>query len=88
MDRFLVHKHQQDFTAAIRRLEADGAVIKENKALILSFSKVRMAKGTSKMRTVKCVYCLRMLARAMSFRSNSAKSGSLIISFNDFAKTA
>lgn len=39
MDRFLVHKHQQDFAAAIRRLEDDGAVLKENRALVLSFSK-------------------------------------------------
>ena len=58
-----IHKSQQRYDLACKRLENDDGVSLENKALILRFSKDRLAKGASGFRVVKVIYCMRYLAK-------------------------
>ncbi len=57
-----VHKSQQNFEAAILRVQTDPEVCAENKPLIISFAKTRLARGTGKLRVVKTIYALRFLS--------------------------
>jgi len=63
MDEDGIHKHQGKVDLAFARVERDEAVCTENKQAIYGFSKTRLAKGSSRLRVVKCAYCLRFLAR-------------------------
>jgi len=62
MKEFEVHKNEKNFDQACARVDKDGEVCLENKTLILSFAKMRLARGSSKLRVVKCVYGLRYLS--------------------------
>lgn len=64
MNGFVVHRSQKNFEQSCDRLERDELVCPENKKLILSFSKMRLAKGSSRLRVVKCMYGLRFLAHS------------------------
>ncbi len=59
----VLHKSQQDFEAACRNLERESGIGEENRRLILDFAKARLANGSSRLRVVKCMYCMRYLAR-------------------------
>ena len=59
----MLHKSQQDFAAACRNLKNEKGLLDENKQLILDFAKARLANGSSRLRVVKCMYCLRYLAK-------------------------
>jgi len=48
-----------DLDAALARLEKDEAVLPQNRQLILKFANTWLAKGFTKVRVVKLVYCLR-----------------------------
>jgi len=51
-----------DLDAALARLEKDEAVLPQNRQLILKFANTWLAKGFTKVRVVKLVYCLRRLS--------------------------
>jgi len=63
MGEFDIHRHQRNIEMAYGLLERDANVSPQNKKVILSFSKMRLAKGSGRLRVVKCVYCLRYLAK-------------------------
>lgn len=52
-----------DIEAALRRLENDPGICPENKQLLLGFAQSQLAKGISRVRIVKCTYCLRFLSK-------------------------
>ena len=87
MDDFVVHKHQKNFEAAVRLLNGDPGVGPENRELIFKFSKVRMAKGVSKTRTVKCIYFLRSLAGMLKKPFDQATKNDLIALVGDVENT-
>lgn len=61
-----IYKNAFDLEAALKRLEDDEAVEQANKALVRKFVATWLAKGYTKARGVKLIYCLRKLARILS----------------------
>ncbi|MBI5229541.1 tyrosine-type recombinase/integrase, partial [Candidatus Micrarchaeota archaeon] len=61
MNDFVLYKHQTDFENALRRLHAS-KLTSITKKQIEDFSRIRLAKGSTKLRVVKCMWCLRYLA--------------------------
>lgn len=57
-----IHRNMNDLDKAYGRLERDGLVSPGNKELILKFGNTWIARGCTKIRVVKLVYCLRKLA--------------------------
>lgn len=62
MDAFPIYKSQVNVERQLELLNASSVpvVVKEQ---ITSFSRIRLAKGCSRARVVKCLYCLRFLAK-------------------------
>ena len=75
---FEVHRHQRNLDLALCRLEKERGVCPENKRLIASFSKNRLARGTGRLRIVKCIYSLRYLARWLKKPFDTATKDDLI----------
>jgi integrase/recombinase XerD len=63
---------------AIEKLREEKEVCKENVDSIISFSKVKLAKGTTYGRVAKTVYCLRFLARWLKKPFKKATKDDLI----------
>ena len=63
---------------AIGKLKEEKGICKENIEAIISFSKVKLAKGTSYGRVAKTVYCLRFLARWLKKPFRKATKDDLI----------
>jgi len=61
MNEYTIYKHQTDLEHELRRLH-DSALPSKTKRLIEEFSRIRLAKGASKLRVVKCMWCLRVMA--------------------------
>ncbi|OIO27756.1 hypothetical protein COU39_01125 [Candidatus Micrarchaeota archaeon CG10_big_fil_rev_8_21_14_0_10_60_32] len=61
-----IYRNASDLDAAFARLEADEAVEPANKELVRKFVNTWLAKGYTKSRAVKLVYCLRKLARILA----------------------
>jgi len=78
MNGFEVHKSMKNFEQSCDRLERDELVCPENKKLILSFSKMRLAKGSSRLRVVKCMYGLRFLSHWLKKPFERATKNDLI----------
>ncbi len=78
MGEFEVHKHQRNFELACKRVEKDKGVSPENRKLILSFSRMRIAGGSGRLRVVKCMYCLRYLAKWLKMPFDKATKEDLI----------
>ncbi|MBI2444848.1 tyrosine-type recombinase/integrase [Candidatus Micrarchaeota archaeon] len=67
-----------DLDKAYGRLERDGLVSAGNKELILKFGNVWLARGCTKIRVVKLVYCLRKLAANLNKPFADASKDDLI----------
>ena len=78
MSGFEVHRHQKSIKDAVRRVGEDKGVCERNKALIISFSKTRLAKGIGRLRVCKCIYCLRYLAKWLRKPFDKASKNDLI----------
>ncbi len=78
MNGFEVHKHQKNFDQASARVDRDDLVCPANKKLILSFAKMRLARGTGKLRVVKCLYGLRFLAHWLEKPFDEATKNDLV----------
>ena len=61
MNEYVMYKSQTDFEKAIAILKASTLAAKTKKQ-IENFARIRLAKGSSKLRVVKCMYCMRYLA--------------------------
>ncbi len=57
-----LHKHQANLEKSLARVERDGEVCIENKKVICEFAKARLAKGSSRLRVVKCIYGMRFFS--------------------------
>ncbi|MCI0504435.1 site-specific integrase [Candidatus Micrarchaeota archaeon] len=78
MDGFGLYNYSRRLELAIENLNKDPGVSKENKESIISFSKVRLAKGASHGRVAKVVYCLRFLAAWLNKPFGNATKENLI----------
>ena len=72
------HRSMKDFDAACRRVGQDKQVCPENKQTILDFCRARLARGSSRLRVVKCAYCLRFLAHWLKMPFAQASKNDLI----------
>jgi len=63
MDGFGLYNYPRRLELAIGHLNRDQAVCEENRKAIISFSKGRLARGSTHGRAAKIVYCLRFLAK-------------------------
>jgi integrase/recombinase XerD len=63
---------------AIGKLKEENGVCKENVEGIITFSKLKLAKGTSYGRVAKTVYCLRFLAKWLKIPFRKATKDDLI----------
>ena len=61
MNEFTIYKHQTNFEKELGRLRAS-ALPPKTKKQIEDFAHIRLAKGSSKLRVVKCMWCVRYLA--------------------------
>lgn len=61
MESFTIYKWQTNLDAELRRLYSS-KLQSSVKSQIENFAKLRLAKGSTKARVVKCMYCLRFLA--------------------------
>jgi len=61
MNEYTIYKHQTDLEHELRRLH-DSGLPSNTQRLIEEFSKIRLAKGATKLRVVKCMWCLRVMA--------------------------
>ena len=62
MVEFEVHSSSANVDRALLRLSRERRVCERNKELLVKFSQDRLARGVSRLRTVKCLYVLRYLA--------------------------
>ena len=80
------HRSMKDFEAACRRVEEDRKVCPENKQAILDFCRARLARGSSRLRVVKCAYCLRFLAHWLKKPFAQASRNDLITLVGELEK--
>lgn len=73
-----VHKSMNDIEQAFGRLEREEAISSTNKALIKRFASTWLAKGFTKSRVVKLVFCLRKLATILDKPFETASRDDLI----------
>ncbi|MEM2138110.1 MAG: site-specific integrase [Candidatus Anstonellaceae archaeon] len=62
MAEFEVHSSSANVDRAYLRLRKEKRVCERNRELLLKFSQERLARGVSRLRTVKCLYVLRYMA--------------------------
>ncbi|QLJ53335.1 MAG: hypothetical protein Sv326_1160 [Candidatus Fermentimicrarchaeum limneticum] len=84
MNEFTIYKHQTNFEKELGRLRASALPAKTKKQ-IEDFAHIRLAKGSSKLRVVKCMWCVRYLAGWLGKDFSSASKEDLIklVSFID-----
>ncbi|MBI5229513.1 tyrosine-type recombinase/integrase [Candidatus Micrarchaeota archaeon] len=61
MNDFVLYKHQNDFDRALKVLHAS-KLPSNTKKQIEDFARIRLAKGSTKLRVVKCMWCIRYMA--------------------------
>lgn len=61
MNEYTIYKHQTNLEQELKRLH-DSGLSAMAQQLIEDFGRIRLAKGTSKLRVVKCMWCLRLMA--------------------------
>ena len=62
MNEYVMYKSQTNFEQELLRLKAS-ALSAKAKTQIENFARMRIAKGSGKLRVVKCMYCVRLLAQ-------------------------
>lgn len=67
-----------DLESALRRLENDAGVCAKNRKLAAGFAQSQLAKGLSRVRIVKCVYCMRYLAKWLGKSFSEASKQDLV----------
>ena len=77
MNEYVMYKSQTDFEKAMERLKASPLAAKTKKQ-IENFARMRLAKGSGKLRVVKCMYCMRFLAQWLGKDFSTATKTDLI----------
>jgi len=77
MNEYTIYKHQTNFENELRRLHTSDLPFK-SKRLIEEFGRLRLAKGSTKLRVVKCMYCLRFMAAWLKKDFRKAKQKDLL----------
>jgi len=77
MNEFTIYKHQTNFEKELGRLRASDLPVKTKKQ-IEDFAHIRLAKGSTKLRVVKCMWCARYLAQWLGKDFSSATKEDLI----------
>lgn len=75
-----------DLDAAFARLGSDRGVSKENRELILKYCNTWLAKGVTRARVVKIVYCLRRLSNWFKKPFSTASKDELIVLVGEVEK--
>ena len=78
-----LYQYKRRLEQSTVKLNEDSLVCDENKQAIVSFSKVRLAKGSSHGRVAKIVYCLRFLAHWLKKPYSQATKDDLIALIGD-----
>ena len=78
MNGFELHKSQVNFERACERVQEEQTISAENKKLILSFAKMKIAKGVTRIRVVKLLYTVRCLASWLNKPFGQATKDDLI----------
>ncbi|MFH1471022.1 MAG: hypothetical protein ABIF01_04690 [Candidatus Micrarchaeota archaeon] len=60
MNEYTIYQHQNNFEKELIRLRAS-ALPEKTKKQIEDFARIRLAKGSTKLRVVKCMWCIRYL---------------------------
>ena len=77
MNEYVMYKSQTNFEQELGRLKASALPAKA-KAQIENFARMRLAKGSGKLRVVKCMYCVRLLAQWLGKDFSKATKTDLI----------
>jgi len=77
MNEYVIYKSQNNFARETERLKAS-KLSDKTKTQIEDFARIRLAKGSTKLRVVKCMWCLRYLATWMKEDFSNATKGDII----------
>jgi len=77
MNEYVMYKSQTDFEKALVILKASTLQAKTKKQ-IENFARMRLAKGSGKLRVVKCMYCMRFLAQWLNKDFSTATKTDII----------
>jgi integrase len=77
MNEYTMYKSQTNFEQELGRLKASSLPAKA-KTQIENFARMRLAKGSGKLRVVKCMYCVRLLAAWLNKDFSTATKTDLI----------
>jgi len=77
MNEYVMYKSQTNFEQELGRLKASALPAKA-KTQIENFARMRLAKGSGKLRVVKCMYCVRLLAQWLNKDFSTASKTDLI----------
>ena len=61
MNEYTIYKHQTNLEQEFKRLHGS-TLSSKTQQLIEEFGRIRLAKGATKLRVVKCMWCLRLMA--------------------------
>jgi len=78
MGRFDLYRYDEKLEKTLKALKDDGKLIEDNRKNIISFSRIRLAKGSSAGRVAKVVYCLRNLSKMLNKPFKDATKEDLI----------
>ena len=77
MNEYVMYKSQTNFEQELLRLKNSPLPAKA-KTQIENFARMRLAKGSGKLRVVKCMYCVRLLAQWLNKDFSKATKTDLI----------
>ena len=61
MNEYTIYKHQSSMVQELKRL-MNSSLPEKTKKQIQEFAQMRLAKGSTKLRVVKCMWCIRIMA--------------------------
>ncbi len=77
MNEYTIYKHQTNMVQELKRL-ANDSLPDQTKKKIEEFGKIRLAKGSTKLRVVKCMWCLRSMAKWLNKDFSEATKDDLL----------
>jgi hypothetical protein len=82
-----LYNYPKRLQTAIEKVNKDPEICPKNKADIVSFSKIRLAKGSTHGRVAKIVYCMYHWARWLGKPFNEATKDDLVIAVGELEST-
>ncbi len=77
MNTYIMYKSQNNYERELIRLKSSTLPSKTKKQ-IADFARIRLAKGSTKLRVVKCMYCIRYIAKWLKKDFSKATKNDLI----------